>query len=514
MSHVRTPLLTARPALRAWTVPAVAVLVGLPAMACGTRVRTDTATRAVSGAALGSMGSQLSTPITGAAPAVATATPTGSVAAPLTQPQGVSRSRVAAPFAGTNDAPGGRPVVGGTGSAAASGSGHDQPAATSRSSTSPATAPGAPIPSAGTRSTVLLASIGTYSGPAGTVIKPVLQGAQLWVNSINARGGLNGHPVKLFVYDDSGDPARYRAQAQQAIERDHVLAFLADGGALTASGSSDYITAQQVPVIGTEGGQQWAYESPMYFPQMSTGDAFMSTFAPSIADQLLPKGLKRLGSIICVEGAVCDATERIVERTAKTSGLERVYRGRSSLAQPDFTAECLAARNASAEVLLIILDQNSAGRISSSCTRQGYKPTYALIGQGLADNQKKDPNLSGAVASTVVFPYFQSGTAATDEFQQVRLSFGRDLTLGPGLAVGWTAGKLLERAGRSLPEPPSRAALLEGLWGISGDDLGGLTYPLSFTRGKPADPKSCWFNLAIRDSQWTSPDGAKLHCSN
>lgn len=38
------------------------------------------------------------------------------------------------------------------------------------------------------RSTVLVASVGTFSGPAGTVIAPVLSGAQLWVKFINDRG--------------------------------------------------------------------------------------------------------------------------------------------------------------------------------------------------------------------------------------------------------------------------------------------------------------------------------------
>ena len=39
---------------------------------------------------------------------------------------------------------------------------------------------------AGPRSPILLASVGTYSGPVGTVFEPILKGAQLWVTAANA----------------------------------------------------------------------------------------------------------------------------------------------------------------------------------------------------------------------------------------------------------------------------------------------------------------------------------------
>ncbi|HVW31526.1 MAG TPA: ABC transporter substrate-binding protein, partial [Acidimicrobiia bacterium] len=52
-----------------------------------------------------------------------------------------------------------------------------------------------------------VATVGTYSGPAAASLKPILDGAQLWVKYTNRGPGLNGHPVKFFVYDDGGDPA-------------------------------------------------------------------------------------------------------------------------------------------------------------------------------------------------------------------------------------------------------------------------------------------------------------------
>jgi branched-chain amino acid transport system substrate-binding protein len=71
---------------------------------------------------------------------------------------------------------------------------------------------------------------------------------------------------------------------------------------------------------------------------------------------------------------------------------------------------------------------------------------------------------------------------------------------------------LVERAGAQMPEPPTTAALLSGLWSIAGDSLGGLTYPLTFVRDKKPTPAVCWYGLVTKDKGWVSPDGFKLSC--
>ena len=106
-----------------------------------------------------------------------------------------------------------------------------------------------------------------------------------------------------------------------------------------------------------------------------------------------------------------------------------------------------------------------------------------------------------------------TGTPATDEFQQALKVLGHGIALGPAVSAGWTAGKLMERAGANLPEPPTTDALLRGLWSIKNDTLGGLTYPLTFGEGKTSEKKACWFNVALHNGVWKSPDGYRGNCA-
>ncbi|HVW32083.1 MAG TPA: ABC transporter substrate-binding protein, partial [Acidimicrobiia bacterium] len=357
---------------------------------------------------------------------------------------------------------------------------------------------------------IIVASIGTQSGPAASTLKPVTDGAQLWTKFINSKGGLNGHPVKLLIFDDAGDPARHRAQAQDAIERQHAIAFLANSEPLTGEASVDYINSKGIPVIGTSGGTRWSYTSPMYFPQASDGDEFLYMGLAAVADQVKDK--HKLGYVTCAEASACHDANKLFGQHAQQFGFQVVYSGQASIAQPDYTAECLAARNAGVEIMMVVLDGNSVGRFAQSCARQGFKPQYATIVTIVLDRFKDDPNLAGLVALSHVFPYFQTGTPMTDEYAAALKAYGGGLSNGVGLATGWTAGKLLERAAARIADPPTPQGILAGLWSIKNDNLGGLTYPLSFNQGKPAQPRGCWFNTAVKDGKWVSNDGFKLHC--
>jgi branched-chain amino acid transport system substrate-binding protein len=512
-------------------VVALLAAVSLTTAACGNRTERPADNAAAPAANTPAAGdAAASTPApdaaVGADPGTATdpgaaAGATGSAAAPSgTQPAAAAPGATNRPGPAAKSAPGAKSAAGSAspggaaaGGGAASGNAGSGSNAATPKPTAPKPAPGQPatpaVPPPGS-SPVILASIGTQSGPAASTLKPVTDGAQLWVKHINAKGGLNGHPVKLFVYDDNGDPARHRAQAQEAIERQKAIAFLANAEPLTGQGSVDYINSKGVPVIGTSGGTVWSYSSPMYFPQASDGDPFLLMGLAALADQVKDK--KKLATVTCAEATACGDADRLFAENAKKFGYNHVYRARASIAQPDYTAECLAARNAGADVYMVVLDGNSVSRFAAACARQAYKPQFSTIVTIVLDRFKDDPNLGSIAASSHVFPYFQTGTPATDEFQAAFKAYGGGLSNGVGVAAGWTAGKLLEKAAARLPEPPTTQAILAGLWSIKNDNLGGLTYPLTFTEGKPATPRGCWFNTAVKDGKWISPDGYRLRC--
>jgi hypothetical protein len=77
-------------------------------------------------------------------------------------------------------------------------------------------------------------------------------------------------------------------------------------------------------------------------------------------------------------------------------------------------------------------------------------------------------------------------------------------------SLGWTAGALLVAATRNLPANPTTNDILNGLYSIKGNDLGGLTAALTFQKGQnPVEP-FCYFtaNSNSSNSGWDAPSSS------
>jgi len=144
-------------------------------------------------------------------------------------------------------------------------------------------------------------------------------------------------------------------------------------------------------------------------------------------------------------------------------------------------------------------------------TARGFKPEYFVAASMMQDDFKNEPALKSIYVISNSYPYVNVESPVLAEYAQALAAYGKDLT-GIGPENGWLAGKLLERAGRALQQPTSQG-ILEGLWSITNDDLGGLTYPITFTKDQKQAPKvACWWYLKGQDGKWVTPDAYQRHC--
>jgi branched-chain amino acid transport system substrate-binding protein len=366
-----------------------------------------------------------------------------------------------------------------------------------------------------TKSAVTIAALGAFSGVAGQSQGPYLVGLRAWIRMINDQGGLNGHPVNpLIVADDGGDSARNRQLAQQLIEQNHVLALVFDT-ALDGSGTVGYVTQSDVPFIGSAGVGQYFYQSPVYFPQMPVGFAFDEVQLGEFAE-MQSEGKTKLATIVCVESpTVCNAAASVAKRGAPRYGAQVVYATTASIAAPDYSAECLNARNAGAQVILVGMDAASAIRIQQSCARQGYHPIYAVQTVAVNADMAADDGFEGAIIAGPTMP-LGGNLPALGEFRAAMARYAAGVALLDGQVETWTIGKILQLGAAHLPDGDinaMRKALLGGLDAIPhGYDLG-ITAPLEYNPGKPATPVLCWFNETLHSHQFVPVNGGRRTCA-
>jgi branched-chain amino acid transport system substrate-binding protein len=201
----------------------------------------------------------------------------------------------------------------------------------------------------------------------------------------------------------------------------------------------------------------------------------------------------------------------MAQKHAKNFGVEMVYSAQASFAKPDYTAECLNAKNAGAQAFMVGFDGNGVSRVAAACARQGYHPVY-FVGSVPAVQHLTDKNIKQLVVSTPVAPF---GSSPTQEMAEAFKRYLPDVTVLVGHVEGWTAGKMLERAARSFTADPVTAdALLQGLWTVKNEDLGGLSGPQTFNRDAPVTPTTCWFLIERKDGKFAPYNGGKRECTD
>lgn len=107
------------------------------------------------------------------------------------------------------------------------------------------------------------------TGPAAFLGDPEARTLRLLVEKINAAGGVNGEQLKLFLYDDGGDPNKARTFATRLVEDDEVQAII--GGTTTGTSMSIIPIAEEaeIPFISLAGAieiidpvKEWVFKTP------------------------------------------------------------------------------------------------------------------------------------------------------------------------------------------------------------------------------------------------------------
>ena len=298
----------------------------------------------------------------------------------------------------------------------------------------------------------------------------------------NAKGGLNCHPVKLVVYDTGGDPARNQAMTQRAVEQDKVIAFVYNGAALSGQASADYLKQRRIPVVGEEGAQPAVCYSPNGFPIMSSCNEGIQGVYQVLAQVVKPGD--KVAAITCNEVPFCTMYTKNAEKYATEAGFKLVYNGSVSMTQPDYTSACVQAKNAGAQALVLGMENSAASRVKRSCKSVGLD--VPIISNGVAFSAAKPGDgMDGAwQASGVRFtPPSHPGVA---EWLATMKQYVPGTGASGGGAIGWVSAKVFELAGKAMPDTPTSQAVLEGLWTIKGNDIGGMTRPLTYVQDQPA----------------------------
>jgi branched-chain amino acid transport system substrate-binding protein len=357
------------------------------------------------------------------------------------------------------------------------------------------------------RSTLVFGNIGSYTGLLGTLTEGNKYALSAWASMQNARGGLDGHPIKLVIGDDRSDPVSGLTLMKRMVENDHVLAFVSNIHVFGVDQYADYAKSKGVPFIGGDAvGGRW-YTDPNMFPAVGpTTGAIQAGL-----QYFIKQGMTRLGMTYCLE--VAKMCGYLNDTTMKSPvGKNIVADEQVSLVAPSYTSQCLRMQSNKIEAIYLLMDTAGAARFVQNCATQGYKPKVMVLGLDATAEFPRVDAMQGALVPGATVPPSETQIPAVAEYRAAMNKYAPGIgDSGCGL-LGWAGGLLLGRAGEHLPDNPTAADFKATLWKIKNDDLGGFTTPLTFPKDKPAIPSTCLFLWGSKDHKFYAPQGPKALC--
>ncbi|WP_084671131.1 ABC transporter substrate-binding protein [Sporichthya polymorpha] len=340
--------------------------------------------------------------------------------------------------------------------------------------------------SVGPRDEIVMCSFGNSTGVLGAVSGPAPAANAAWASYTNARGGLAGHRVRMIIADTGGAAANAQAIAQRCVEQERAVAIFNEYTFGEIDGALPYLKAKKVPVIGSIGAALASDHNIMVFNPLNGADVgnawgFLNTI-------IAQTDKRKLAVLYCQEAATCAQQVVSFGKLLPYKGLEIVYKAQVSLVQPDYTAQLLQARNAGAEIMVLLLDSASVGRVARNAAQQNYAPVLAgSYNLGIQATLDQGPVLNGLILASRTPAY--STSPLLRDYRDAMARYQPGKPLGDVGAGAFVSGALLERYASAFLAKTSVTSqdLLDLLYSLKNEKLGGLLPGITFA---PSDDRT------------------------
>ena len=329
------------------------------------------------------------------------------------------------------------------------------------------------LPALAQNNRIVLGQSAAFSGPAAQLGIQLNMGAKIFINALNASGGVNGSTVELRTLDDGYEPDRCKANTEKFI-KDDVFALFGYVGTPTCLAALPQVVDSKIPFFGPFTGAE-ALREPFHKSVFHLRASYYDETA-LIVRQLTALGLKKI-AVFYQNDAYGKAGLEGVTRALKAQDLApvalgTVERNTVNVAQ---AVKDIAAKMPDAVVQ--IGAYKSCAAFIREARKAGYGGTFfnvSFVGtQALADELGKEAR--GIVVSQVMpFP-FSTTTAISREYLEAVRKSGGEAQPNYSSMEGYLAAKVLTEGLKRAARNPSREQLISALETIHNGNFGGFS---------------------------------------
>jgi branched-chain amino acid transport system substrate-binding protein len=286
-----------------------------------------------------------------------------------------------------------------------------------------------------------------------------LQGFQMWVDEVNARGGLLGQQVKLVHYDDESKPETGAKLYEKLITDDKVDLLIGPYSSDVTMAASTVAEKHNFPMVssGASASEIWERGYKNTFGLYTLAELYM--------DQILEfgksKGLKKI-ALVYENTAFPRGVASGVKTKAKELGMQVVFEEEYGKASTDFSSMIIKIKSKKPDMVIggSYLPDSTAFMRQAKENRLYAKIFAFAVGPGLPDfGQNLGLDAEGVMGNTQWEPTLKL-PGAKEFSEKYKAKYGHEpgYHAGGGYGAGYVLEAAVKKAG-STDRDKVRAAL-------------------------------------------------------
>ena len=233
----------------------------------------------------------------------------------------------------------------------------------------------------GDRGTIVLAIAGPTGGTSASGVE-MIQGAQLYLDKLNQKGGIKGRKVELLVFDDRNDADTAQKNATEIIDSTKALAVLGHLYSSTSTAAGKLYESAGIPAISATATADEVTQSNYWYFRVIFNNRLQASFIANYAEKILEYDR---ASIIYSDDSYGETLKTSFTKTFTKLGGEVKNQWAIDLKADDFeqqkkqiVADLLASKNDNPGIIFCATHNSDVVDLIVQMKRQGLN--YPIIG--------------------------------------------------------------------------------------------------------------------------------------
>ena len=326
---------------------------------------------------------------------------------------------------------------------------------------------------------IIVGQTAGFTGAVAATVKEATDGAKLYFDAVNAKGGVNGQQIELVSLDDKFDPKTAAANARTLITEKGAVALFLTRGTPHNELIIPVLDELKVPLLGPSTGAMLLH-NPVRKYVFNVRSTYQREAEKAIG-LLSSIGITSIGVLHVDDSFGADAFVGVKAGFDATK-LTPVFIGKYDRAKPDFMPLAADVKRTSPQAVMVVGSGTHVIDALKAIRATGSRAQLVTLSNNASGGFVKalGENARGTII-TQVFPNERS-IASPLVKEALALARAKNIAeVSPAMLEGFASAKVLTEGLRRAGSNPSGEKVRAGLEAIRGFDVGGLDVTYSPT---------------------------------